>query len=81
MPGPWASLGAAADGDAAVILMPDLSIELIAWDRPGRTGALPVDDLDRVLGALATLHAQVWPRRWRRPAPGSRGVRSRSDSS
>ena len=61
MPGPWASLGAAADGDDAVILMPDLSIELIAWDRPGRAGAVPVEDLDRVLGALATLHAQGWP--------------------
>jgi len=59
--GPWASLGAAADGDDAVILMPDLSIELIAWDRPGRTGALPVEDLDRVLVALATLHAEGWP--------------------
>ena len=61
MPGPWASLGAAADGDTAVILMPDLSIELIAWDRPGQSGAVPVEELDRVLGALATLHAQGWP--------------------
>ena len=41
--------------------MPDLSIELIAWDRHDRAGALPVEDLDRVLGALATLHAQRWP--------------------
>ena len=41
--------------------MPDLSIELIAWDRPGRAGALPVEDLDRVLGALADLHASGWP--------------------
>ena len=62
VPGPWASLGAAADGDAAVTLMPDLSIELIAWDRPGRARALPVEDLDRVLDALATLHVQGWPK-------------------
>jgi hypothetical protein len=61
VPGPWASLGAAADGDAAVILMPDLSIELIAWDRPGHVGAVPVADLDGVLRALARLHAQAWP--------------------
>jgi hypothetical protein len=59
--GPWAALGAANEGEMAVILMPDLSIELIAWDRPGRMGALPVDDLDRVLGALASLHASAWP--------------------
>jgi phosphotransferase family enzyme len=59
--GPWAALGAAADGDAAVILMPDLSIELIAWDRPGRERALPLEDLDRVLLALAELHRSGWP--------------------
>jgi hypothetical protein len=61
VPGPWAALGAAADGDTAVIIMPDLSIELMEWDQPGRTGALPVGDLDRVLRALADLHAASWP--------------------
>jgi len=61
VPGPWASLGAAADGDAAVILMPDLSVELISWDRPGQAGAIPLDDLDRVLRALAGLHGTSWP--------------------
>jgi Phosphotransferase enzyme family len=61
VPGPWASLGAAADGDRAVILMPDLSIEMIVWDRPGLAGAIPVEDLERVLRALAGLHAASWP--------------------
>ena len=59
--GPWATLGAAADGGEAVILMPDLSIELIPWDRPSGARPLPVDDLDRVLHALAKLHAVPWP--------------------
>jgi hypothetical protein len=59
--GPWASLGAAADGDAAAILMPDLSVELISWDRPGQGGAISIDDLDRVLRALAGLHGTSWP--------------------
>lgn len=61
MPGPWAAVGAAAEGETAVILMPDLSIELIAWDRAGRSGTLPVEDVERVLGALARLHADGWP--------------------
>ena len=33
-------LGAAADGDGVAILMPDLSTELISWERPGHD---PVD--------------------------------------
>ena len=61
VPGPWASLGATADGDAAAILMPDLSLELISWDRPGQAGAIPIEDLDRVLRALAELHGAGWP--------------------
>jgi hypothetical protein len=56
-----AYLGAGiAAGDAA-ILLPDLSAELIAWDRPEFGQALPIDDLQRVLGALANLHAVPWP--------------------
>jgi hypothetical protein len=53
-------VGAAADGDAAAILMPDLSAELIAWERPSHAGRLSVDDLDRVLDAVARLHAMPW---------------------
>jgi aminoglycoside phosphotransferase (APT) family kinase protein len=58
---PFGYLGAAADDGEAAILMPDLSVELVAWDRPGQTGPLPSEDLDRVLSALANLHAVPWP--------------------
>ena len=56
-----AHLGAAADGTAAAILMPDLSAWLIPWDRADR-GPAVVDDevLDRVLGAAAAIHALPW---------------------
>jgi hypothetical protein len=54
-------LGAAADGDGAAILMPDLTGELIAWDRPGEDGVVGLETLDRVLAALARLHAAPWP--------------------
>lgn len=53
-------IGAAADGDGVAILMPDLSSELIAWERPSHGRALPIDDLDRVLDAVARLHAMPW---------------------
>lgn len=49
-------LGAAADGDGAAILMPDLSEELIAWDRPGIEPAMPDGLLMSVLTAAARLH-------------------------
>ncbi len=52
-------LGAAADGEGAAILMPDLSAELIAWDRPGDP-AIDAAALARVLGAMARLHATAW---------------------
>ena len=52
-------LGAAADADGAAILMPDLSAELIAWDRPG-DAAIDAAALARVLGAMARLHASPW---------------------
>ena len=56
-----AHLGAAADGTAAAILMPDLSASLIAWDRPGEAAAIIDDEtLDRVLFAVATIHAFEW---------------------
>ncbi len=53
-------LGAAADGDGAAILMPDLSAELIAWDRPGGDKAIDAAALGRVLHAVARLHAMPW---------------------
>ena len=53
-------LGAAADGEGVAILMPDLAAELIAWERPSHGVALPVDALDRVLDAIARLHAVPW---------------------
>jgi hypothetical protein len=54
-------LGAAADGDEAVILMPDLSTELLAWERPGHaTADIDADVVDRVVDRLAALHAESW---------------------
>jgi len=56
-----AHLGAAADGTAAAILMPDLGPWLIPWDR-GDGGGGPIADetLDRVLEALAGIHTGAW---------------------
>jgi hypothetical protein len=53
-------LGAASDGEAVAILMPDLSAELIAWERPGQDRVLPEATLDRVIDAVARLHAMPW---------------------
>ncbi len=55
-------LGAAADGDGVAILMPDLSNELIAWERPGHDPAIDRRTLGLVLGAVARLHAIPWSR-------------------
>lgn len=49
-------LGAAADGDDAAILMPDLSEELIAWERPRFEPSIPDGLLASVLTAVARLH-------------------------
>ncbi len=49
-------LGAAADGDGAAILMPDLSDELIAWERPSHEPAIRRSLLVSVLSAAARLH-------------------------
>ena len=58
LPAPFVSpyLGAAADGTAVAMLMPDLTDRLITWERPD--GAPTVDDatLRRVLDAMARLH-------------------------
>lgn len=53
-------LGVASDGDGVAILMPDLSAELIAWDRPNGEQAVRESTLDRVLDAVARLHAMPW---------------------
>jgi Phosphotransferase enzyme family len=53
-------LGAAADGDGVAILTPDLSNELIAWERPDHDPAIDAATLDRVLRATARLHAVPW---------------------
>ena len=53
-------LGAASDADGVAILVPDLSTELIAWERPGHDPAIDVDTLTRVLQAVARLHAIPW---------------------
>ena len=53
-------LGVASDGDGIAILMPDLSGELIAWERPGHDPVVSNATLDRVLGAVARLHAMPW---------------------
>jgi hypothetical protein len=60
--GPWPIpyLGAAADGDDAAILMPDLSSELIAWERPSHEAPMSIQELDRVLGGVARLPTESW---------------------
>ena len=55
-------LGAAADGDGVAILTPDLSNELIAWERPGHDPAIDDETLGRVVQAMARLHAIPWSR-------------------
>jgi len=55
-------LGAAAEVDGVAILTPDLSNELIAWERPGHDPAIDAATLDRVLRAMARLHAVPWSR-------------------
>ena len=48
-------LGAGHDGDDVGILMPDLTGVLFDWEAP-----ISAEDLDRVLGGLAALHAYPW---------------------
>ena len=57
-----AYLGAAADGDGVAILMPDLSTELIAWERPGYDPVIDDPTLRRVIESVARLHAMPWSR-------------------
>lgn len=53
-------LGTASDGEGIAILMPDLSAELIAWERPNHEPGVSVATVDRVLDATARLHAMPW---------------------
>jgi hypothetical protein len=53
--------GAAADGTSVAILMPDLSAELIGWERSAGEPPLGEAAVERVVGALARLHAMPWP--------------------
>jgi hypothetical protein len=57
-----AYLGAAADGEGVAILMPDLSTELIAWERPGYDPVIDDPTLRRVIESIARLHAMPWSR-------------------
>ena len=57
-----AYLGAAADGEGVAILMPDLSTELIAWERPGHDPVIDDPTLRRVIESIARLHAMPWSR-------------------
>jgi hypothetical protein len=53
-------LGSAVDRDCAVLLMPDLSGDLIAWERPAHELGIDIPTLDRVLEAMARLHFTPW---------------------
>jgi thiamine kinase-like enzyme len=53
--------GAAGDGTSMAILMPDLSAALLPWE--GAAGEPPLDlaAVDRIVDAMARLHAMPWP--------------------
>jgi hypothetical protein len=56
-----AYLGAAADANGeAAILMPDLSTELVAWERPSHEPVLDVGATDRLIDRIALLHSLPW---------------------
>jgi len=56
-----AYLGAGVDADGeAAILMPDLSTELVAWERPTHEPVLDVVATDRLIDRIAMLHALPW---------------------
>lgn len=54
-------LGAAADGTSVAMLMPDLSGELITWERPDGAPTMTAASVDGVLAAIADLHATPEP--------------------
>ncbi len=53
-------LGSGTDGDAVGILMPDLSNELFTWEGPRQHSIVGPATLDRVIDAVARLHAMRW---------------------
>lgn len=59
LPAPFRApyLGAARDDTAVAMLMPDLSRELITWEREDGAPTVTPETLDRVFGGLARLHA------------------------
>jgi phosphotransferase family enzyme len=58
LPGPISApyLGAGRDDDGVLIVMPDLTGTLIDWEAP-----ITIGTLDRVIDAMARLHANPWP--------------------
>ena len=52
-------LGAAGDGTAVAMLMPDLSDRLLGWELG--EGAADATGIERILAAVARLHAAPWP--------------------
>ncbi len=48
------------DGPDAVVLMPDLSVELLSWERPAHEQPVDPSTVDRVIDAIARLHAIAW---------------------
>ena len=53
--------GAAGDGTTVGILMPDLSAELLPWEGAPGEPPLEVGAVERIVDALARLHALPWP--------------------
>ena len=53
--------GAGADGTSVGIVMPDLTDELIGWERGPGEEPLSDSTVDRVISAMASLHAMPWP--------------------
>jgi hypothetical protein len=56
-----AYLGAGVDANGeAAILMPDLSTELVAWERPSHEPVIDVVATDRLIDRIALLHSLPW---------------------
>lgn len=53
-------LGVGSNGPSIAMLMPDLTNELIAWERPGHDAVVGPATLDHVIEAVAGLHAMPW---------------------
>lgn len=53
--------GAGADGTSVGIVMPDMTSELIGWERAPGDAPLSDSTVERVVSAMARLHAMPWP--------------------